>query len=143
MAIEKWVAAASLGMFCMFVAELASVSIFLKHPSYDIDPSSQVREFISISGAPALILAGSSYLLARRYGSRLCGSLIIAGGIVTIIGMYYVSTVLVPNINPVYLVSELSITPTLFMAISIPVMVVGGLLFRIKSKPKRDYFFDR
>jgi len=57
--------------------------------------------------------------------------------------MYYVSTVLVPLINPVYLVSELSITPTLFMAISIPVVVVGGLLFRIKPKPKRDYFFDR
>lgn len=143
MAIEKWVAAASLGMFCMFVAELASISIFLKHPSYDIDPSSQMREFISISGAPALILTGISYLLARRYGSRLCGSLIIAGGIVTIVGMYYVSTVLVPNIPPVYLVSELSITPTLFMAVSIPVMVVGGLLFRSKLKPKRDYFFDR
>jgi hypothetical protein len=142
-AIEKWVAAASLGMFCMFVAELASISIFLKHPSYDIDPSSQMREFISISGAPALVLAGTSYLLARRYGSRLCGSLIIAGGIVTIVGMYYVSTVLVPNIPPVYLVSELSITPTLFMAVSIPVMVVGSLLFRSKSKPKRDYFFDR
>ena len=143
MAIEKWVAAASLGMFCMFVAELASISIFLKHPSYDIDPSSQMREFISISGAPALILTGISYLLARRYGSRLCGALIIAGGIVTIVGMYYVSTVLVSNIPPVYLVSELSITPTLFIAVSIPVMIVGGLLFRSKPKPKRDYFFDR
>jgi hypothetical protein len=142
-AIEKWVAAASLGMFIMFVAELASISIFLKHPSYDIDPSSQMREFISISGAPALILVGSSYLLARRYGSRLCGSLIIAGGIVTIVGMYYVSTVLVPIIPPVYLVSELSITPTLFMTVSIPVIIVGGLLFRSKPKPKRDYFFDR
>ena len=143
MAIEKWVAAASFGMFCMFVAELVSISIFLKHPSYDIDPSSQMREFISISGAPALVLAGSSYLLARRYGSRLCGSLIIAEGIVTIIGMYYVNTVLVPNISPVYLVSELSITPILFMGVSVPVMVVGGLLFKIKPKPKRDYFFDR
>ena len=143
MAIEKWVAAASLGMFCMFVAELASISIFLKHPSYDIDPSSQMREFISISGAPALILAGSSFLLARRYGSRLCGSLIIAGGIVTIVGMYYISTELVPAISPVYLVSELSITPTLFMVVSIPVMVVGGLLFKTKPKPKKDYFFDR
>lgn len=143
MAIEKWVAAASLGMFIMFVAELASISIFLKHPSYDIDPSSQMREFISISGAPALILAGSSFLLARRYGSRLCGSLIIAGGIVTIVGMYYVSTMLVPNVPPAYLVSELSITPTLFMVISIPVIIIGSLLFKSKPKPKRDYFFDR
>lgn len=143
MAIERWIAAASLGMFMMFVAELVSISVFLNHPSHDIDPSSQMREFISISGAPALILAGSSFLLARRYGSRLSGSLIIAGGIVTIVGMYYVNTVLIPNVPPVYLVSELSITPTLFMAVSIPVMVVGGLLFRLKPKPKRDYFFDR
>ena len=143
MAIERWIAAASLGMFMMFVAELISISIFLNHPSHDIDPSSQMREFISISGAPALILAGSSFLLARRYGSRLCGSLIIAGGIVTIVGMYYVNTVLIPKVPLAYLVSELSITPTLFMAVSIPVMVVGGLLFRLKPKPKRDYFFDR
>jgi hypothetical protein len=142
-AIERWIAAASLGMFMMFVAEMVSISVFLNHPSHDIDPSSQIREFISISGAPALILAGSSFLLARRYGSRLCGSLIIAGGIVTIVGMYYVNTMLIPNVPPAYLVPELSITPTLFMAVSIPVMVVGGLLFRLKPKPKRDYFFDR
>jgi hypothetical protein len=142
-AIEKWIAAASLGMFIMFVAELVSISIFLSHPSHDIDPSSQTREFISISGAPALILAGFSFLLARRYGSRLCGSLIIAGGIVTIVGMYYVNMILVPKISPAYLVPELSITPTLFMGVSIPVMIVGGLLFRLKPTPKRDYFFDR
>ncbi len=127
----------------MFVAEMVSISVFLNHPSHDIDPSSQMREFISISGAPALILTGSSFLLARRYGSRLCGSLIIAGGIVTIVGMYYVNTMLIPNVPLAYLVPELSITPTLFMAVSIPVMVIGGLLFRLKPKPKRDYFFDR
>jgi hypothetical protein len=143
-AIEKWIAAASLGMFVMFVAETASLSIFLTpRPSYEIDPSSQMREFISISGAPALILAGFSFLLARRYGSRLCGSLIIGGGTVTIVGMYYVNAMLVPKISLAYLVPELSITPTLFMAVSIPVMIVGSLLFRVKPKPKRDYFFDR
>jgi hypothetical protein len=142
-AIERWIAAASLGLFILFVAELASISIFLAHPSYDIDPSSMMREFISINGAPALILVGSSFLLARRYGSRLCGSLIIAGGIVTLVGMYYVNTILIPKVPLANLVSELSITPILFMALSMPVMVVGGLLFRIKPMPKRDYFFDR
>jgi len=141
-AIEKWIAGASLGLFIMFVAEMISISVFLISPSHDIDPSSQIREFISISGAPAFILAGSSFLLSRRYGSRLNGSLIIAGGIVTLVGMYYVST-LVRHISDAYLVTELTITPTLFMAASIPTMVVGGLLFRVKPKPKRDYFFDR
>ncbi len=142
MAIEKWIAGASLGLFIMFVAEMISISVFLIHPSHDIDPSSQIREFISISGAPAFILAGSSFLLSRRYGSRLNGSIIIAGGIVTLVGMYYVGT-LVPHIADAYLVPELTSTPTLFMVSSIPTMIVGGLLFRVKPKPKRDYFFDR
>lgn len=142
MAVERWVAAASLGMFVLFAAEMISIAHFLKNPSYDVDPSSMVREFISISGVPALILAGSSFLLARRYGSILCGSLIVAGGVATLIGMNYVNT-LVPQIAPAYLVEELSITPTLFMVVSVPVMIVGGLLFRLKPRPKRDYFFDR
>jgi hypothetical protein len=140
-AIEKWIATASLGLFMMFIAQMISISIFLSHPSHDIDPSSQIREFISISGAPALILSGSSFLLARRYGSRFCGSLIIAGGTVTLVWMNYVNTLLL-HVPPAYVVPELSITPTLFMAVSIPTMVVGGLLFRLKPRPKRDYFFD-
>lgn len=142
MAIERWIAAASLGLFIMFVAQLISISDFLSHPSYDIDPSSLIREFISISAAPALILAGSSFLLSRRYGSRLSGSIIITGGIVTLAGMYYVNT-LIPRIPDAYVVPELTTVPTLFMAVSIPVMVIGGLLFRLKPRPKRDYFFDR
>ena len=142
MAVEKWIAAASLGLFIMFVAQMISIEIFLSHPSYDIDPSSLIREFISISAAPALILAGSSFMLSRRYGSRLNGSIIIVGGLVTLGGMYYVTT-LSPHIPISYLVPELIIAPTIFMAVSIPTMVIGGLLFRLKPKPKRDYFFDR
>lgn len=142
MAVEKWVAAASFAMFALFVAELISVSHFLKNPSYDIDPSSSVLEFISISGAPALVLAGSSFLLARKYGSILCGSLIIAGGVVTLIGMDYVNT-MIPLIAPAYVVPELALTPTVFMGVSIPVIITGGLLFRLKPRPKRDYVFDR
>ncbi|TLX84803.1 MAG: hypothetical protein E6K98_01670 [Thaumarchaeota archaeon] len=142
MAIERWIAAASLGLFIMFVAQIISIADFLNHPSYDIDPSSLIREFISISAAPALILTGSTFLLSRRYGSRLNGSMIIAGGIVTLAGMYYVNT-LIPRIPNAYVVPELTTIPTLFMAVSIPVMIVGGLLFRLKPRPKRDYFFDR
>ncbi len=142
MAVEQWVALASLGMFVLFAAQLISISIFLQNPSYDIDPSSTMREFLSISGGPALILAGSSFLLARRYGSRLCGSLILAGGIVTLIGMNYVNG-MIPHIKPQYVVQELQLVPTIFIVVSIPVMAVGGLLFRLKPKPKRDYIFDR
>lgn len=142
MALEKWVAVASFVMFALFAAELISISHFLKNPSYDIDPSSSILEFISISGAPALILAGSSFLLARAYGSIFCGSLIVAGGAVMLIGMIYVNT-MIPQIPVAYVVPELSLTPTIFIGVSIPVMITGGLLFRLKPRPKRDYFFDR
>ncbi len=142
MAVEQWIALASLGMFVLFTAQIISISHFLENPSYDIDPSSTMREFLSISGGPALIMAGSSFLLARRYGSRLCGSLIIAGGLVTLIGMNYVNT-LVPHIKPEYLVQELQLVPTIFMGVSIPVIIVGALLFRLKPRPQKDYVFDR
>lgn len=142
MAIEKWISVASLGLFIMFVAQMISISVYLTHPSHDIDPSSQIKEFISISIAPAIILAGSSYVLGRRYGSRLAGSLIISGGIITIIGMYYV-TILIQQIQDAYLVPELTVGPFVFIATSIPVIIIGSLLFRLKPMPKRDYFFDR
>ncbi len=142
MAIERWVAAASLGLFVMFVAQMISICVYLTHPSHDIDPSSQIREFISISVAPALVLAGSSFVLARRYGSRLVGSLLITGGIVTIVGMYYVNT-LILQIIPAYVVPELTASPIVFTISSIPVIAIGVLLFRLKPMPKRDYLFDR
>lgn len=142
MAIERWVAVASLGLFVMFVAQMISISVYLVHPSHDIDPSSEIREFISISVAPALVLAGSSFVLARRYGSRLVGSLLITGGMVTIVGMYYVNT-LILKILPAYVVPELTASPMVFTISSIPVIAIGVLLFRLKSMPKRDYLFDR
>ncbi|MDE1832268.1 MAG: hypothetical protein KGI02_07860 [Thaumarchaeota archaeon] len=142
MAIERWVAVASLGLFVMFVAQMISISVYLEHPSHDIDPSSEIREFISISVAPALVLAGSSFVLARRYGSRLVGSLLITGGIVTIVGMYYVN-MLILKIIPAYVVPELTASPVVFAISSIPVIAIGVLLFRVKPVPKRDYLFDR
>ncbi len=142
MAIEKWIGAASLGLFIMFVGEILSIFNFLIQPSQEIEAGPKILEFISIGIAPALILAGSSYMMSRRYGSRLIGSMIIAGGAVTLGGMYYANTLL-SHISQSYLVTEVTIIPPLFMAVSIPTMIVGGLLFRIKPKPKKDYFFDR
>ncbi len=142
MAIERWISVASLGLYIMFAAQMISISIYLTHPSEDIDPSSEVKEFISIGIAPAIVLTGSAFMMGRRYGSRFIGSVIIAGGIITIIGMYYV-TILIKQIPVVYLVPELTIGPFVFIATSIPVMIIGALLFRLKPMPKRDYFFDR
>ena len=139
MAIEKWVAAASLGLFIMFVAEILTVFNYLINPSQEIQPGGKILQFISIGAAPAVILAGTAFLLSRRYGSRSIAAMIIAGGAILLVGMYYANTLLL-QISKSYLVTEVTITPPLFMAISIPIMIVGVILFRIKPKPKKQYF---
>jgi hypothetical protein len=149
-AIEKWVGGASLAWFILFIGEILSMFNFLAHHTAqeieDLLPSLQggpeMLEFISIGIGPALILAGLSYLLSRRYGSRLVGSMIVAGGAILLGGMYYANTLL-STISASYLVTEVKLSPPIFMAVSIPVMIIGGLLFKTKPKPKKDYFFDR
>ncbi len=146
MAIEKWVGGASVIWFILFVAEILSLFNFLAHAQssdiqgFEIGP--KMLEFISIGIGPALILAGLSYLLSRRYGSRLIGSMVIADGAILLGGMYYASTLL-SALNPIFLVTEVTLCPPIFMAVSIPVMIFGALLFKTKPKPKKDYFFDR
>ena len=146
MAIEKWVGGASIIWFILFVAEILSLFTFLAHaqPSdiqgFEIGP--KMLEFISIGIGPALILAGLSYLLSKRYGSRLIGAMVVADGAILLGGMYYANTLL-STLNPIYLITEVTLCPPIFMAVSIPVMIFGGLLFKTKPKPKKDYFFDR
>jgi len=139
MAIEKWVAAASLGLFVMFVAEIITIFNFLSNPTQEIQPGGKILQYISIGVAPAVILAGTSYLLSRRFGSRFIGSMIIAGGAILLAGMY-LANIMVAKIPSQYLVTEVTVTPPLFMAVSIPVMIVGALLFRLKPKPKKIYY---
>ncbi|MBI3841675.1 MAG: hypothetical protein HY295_00775 [Thaumarchaeota archaeon] len=140
MAIEKWIAAASLGLFVMFVAEILTIFHYLINPSQEIEPGTKILEYISISVAPAVILAGISFLMSKRYGSKPIGTMIMIGGVVLLGGMYYANTLL-PQISKSYLVTEVTLTPQIFMAVSIPVMIVGAILFRIKkTRPKKEYF---
>ena len=139
MAIEKWVGAASLGLFVMFVAEILTIFNYLSNPSQEIQPGGKILEFISIGVAPAVVLAGTSYLLSRRFGSRLIGSMILSGGAILLAGMYIANN-MIANIPFQYVVTEVTVTPPLFMAVSVPVMIVGALLFRLKPKPKKIYY---
>ena len=83
-------------------------------------------------------MSGTSYMIARKFGSKQIGWLVIAGGIVLLVGMFYAS-IMLDNIDKEYYVFTVIITPPLFMAVSIPVMIVGALLFRIKKRSKK-YF---
>ena len=146
MGIEKWVAGVSLALFFMFIGEMISIYVFMTDVpedfefglSFDADP--KILQFISIGVAPASVMAGLSYLLARRYGSKPIGYLIIAGGVVMIIGMAY-CYYLVDKIAEPYMSDTVTYTPIVFMILSIPVMLVGASLLKIKKKrQKKEYF---
>ena len=146
MAIEKWLAVTSLGLFAMFAGEMISVYNFMTDVpesiafsiKFDADP--KIFQFISIGAAPAGILAAVPYIMTRRYGSKPIGGLIVAGGAIMLIGMF-VSYSLVDKIDDVYITDVVKYTPVLFMVLSVPVIAVGAYLTKEKKRrPKKEFF---
>jgi len=146
MAIEKWLAVTSLGLFAMFAGEMISIYYFMTDVpealefsiTFDADP--KIFQFISIGAAPAGILAAVPYIMTKRYGSKSIGGLIIAGGVVMFIGMV-VSYSLVDKIDDVYITDVVKFSPVLFMIMSAPVIAVGAYLSKEKKKrPKKEFF---
>ena len=134
-----YIAMASIGLYAMFVGEIISIFHFMSEQTFmTFEPESKILQFISIGVAPGVIMSGTSYMMARKFGSKQIGRLVIAGGIVLLVGMSYAYTML-DSIDKDYHVFTVIITPLLFMVVSIPIIIVGGLLFRIKKRPKR-YF---
>tara|TARA_B100001750_G_scaffold205668_1_gene182843 strand:+ start:44 stop:469 length:426 start_codon:yes stop_codon:yes gene_type:complete len=134
-----YIAMAGIGLYAMFVGEIISIFHFMSDPiEIVIEPASKVLQFISIGVAPGVIMSGTAYMIGRKFGSKQLGWLVIAGGIVLLVGMSYAYTML-DGIDKEYQVFTVMITPPLFMIVSIPVMVVGALLFRLKKRPKK-YF---
>ena len=134
-----YIAMAGIGLYAMFVGEIISIFNFMGEQTFmTFEPESKILQFISIGVAPGVIMSGTSYLMARKFGSKQIGRLVIAGGIVLLVGMSYAYTML-DSIDKDYHVFTVIITPPLFMVVSIPIIIVGGLLFRIKKRPKR-YF---
>ena len=83
-------------------------------------------------------MSGTSYMIARKFGSKQIGWLVIAGGIVLLVGMSY-AYMMLDSIDKDYHVFTVVITPPLFIVVSISVIIVGALLFRIKKR-SRKYF---
>lgn len=146
MGIEKWIAATSLALFLMFIGEMISIYLFMTNvpddflfgKDFEADP--KILQFISIGVAPAGILAGLSYLMSKRYGSKITGYLIISGGVVLAIGMVYCYS-LIDKIESIYMTDSVVFVPVLFMVLSIPVVIVGASLLKTKKKrPKKEYF---
>ena len=133
-----YIAMAGIGLYVMFVGEIISIFNYMSNPEIAIEPASKVLQFISIGVAPGVVMSGTAYMIARKFGSKQIGWLVIAGGIVLLVGMLYAYTML-DDIPKDYQVFTVMITPPLFVLVSIPIMVVGALLFRLKKRPKK-YF---
>ena len=134
-----YIAMAGIGLYAIFVGEIVSIFHFMSEQTFEtFEPASKMLQFISIGAAPAVIMSGTSYLIARKYGSKQIGWLVIAGGIVLLVGMSYAYTML-DSIDKDYQVFTVIITPPLFIVVSIPVMIVGALLLKTKKRLKR-YF---
>ena len=136
-----YIAIAGIGLYAIFVGEIISIFHFMSEQTQTFatfEPESKILQFISIGVAPAVIMSGTSYMLARKFGSKQIGWLIITGGIVLLVGMSYAYTML-DSIDKDYQAFTVIITPPLFIVVSIPVMVVGALLFKTKKRLK-EYF---
>ena len=143
-----YIAMAGIGLYAIFVGEMVSIFNYMLEPSEQalqdgfikppVEQAGKILQFISIGVAPGLVMTATSYMLARKFGSKQIGWLIIAGGLVLLIGMFYANT-MIDGIEKDLRVFTVTITPPLFMAVSIPMIVVGALLFRIKKRPKK-YF---
>ena len=138
MAMEKYIAIAGIALCVMFVGMIITIFQFMNEPTIEIHPAEKVLQFISMSIAPATVMFGTSFMLARKFGSRQIGSLIITGGMIVLVGMFVANT-LIDDIDKSYRVYTVTITPPLFMLVSIPIMIFGALLFRLKKRPKK-YF---
>ena len=143
MAVEKYIAAAGLGLFIMFSGEIITIYNFmqgepLQAGSFILEPDPKILQFISIGAAPAFIMVGVAFIMARRLGSKPIGFMIIAGGAVMLGGMAFAHS-LIDGIDPAYESELVPIITPLFMIVSIPVIVIGAMLLKIKhQKPKKD-----
>ena len=146
MATETWLGIISIALFAMFAGEMILVYNFMIGipeddsflGAFSADP--KLFQFISIGVAPAGILAGIAFIMSKRYGSKRIGGMIIAGGIILLVGMYVCYSMLI-RIDDKFITDSVRYLPILFTVLSFPIMGVGAYLTKQKKKrPKKEYF---
>ena len=146
MALEKYMAIAGLVLSIFFVAEVLTLFNFMIDPSdndsFGFEAGPKLYQFISLSIAPATIMMGVSFVLSKRYGSKLNGMLIIISGIIVLVGMIYANT-MIEDLKPSLVDSTVEMVPFIFMGVSIPIIVVGARLLKTRPRrPKKNYLED-
>lgn len=146
MGAEVWLAAASMGLFAMFVGEILIIYDYMQEAPEDLefgtifkDPDAKILQYISIGAAPASVMAAVSFILSKKRGSWKVGMLIIGGGVILLAGMAFCYTYQ-GDIYFEYVTTAIEILPPLFMIVSIPVIIFGAILLRPRPhSPKRPY----
>ncbi|HEX2614327.1 MAG TPA: hypothetical protein VHL10_02460 [Nitrososphaera sp.] len=138
MKLETWTSIAALGLSVMFVTILLSFYNFLigpdgKGPDRVVDPGALLYQEIFISAVPCLVRAGFVFFNARTHGDKLAGLVLIAAGVVMIVGMA-VGTPMVPHIQRQYVVGGIDSVPYIFMAAGAGVVGAGGYLVAMSRK---------
>lgn len=132
---------ASLGLSIMLVALLLSLYNFLIGPDGDgpqrvVEPGSLLLQIIFISGAPGLVMAGFVFGMAKTYGTKVGGMLLLAAGVIMIAGMA-IGIDMLPRIDDQYLVGAMPYAPYFFMGAGAGVAAVGGYLLAISGRRAR------
>ena len=146
MALEKYLAIAGLGLSVFFVAEIITVFNFMANPSenleFGFEAAPKIFQFISLSIAPATIVFGVSFILSKRYGSKLNGILMITAGVIVLAGMIFAYT-MIEHIQEKLIDTSVESTPVIFMIVSIPIIFFGTRLLKTRPrKPKKKYLED-
>ena len=146
MALEKYLAIAGLALSVFFVAEIITVFNFMINPSdsaeFGFEAAPKIFQFISLSIAPAAIVFGVSFVLSKRYGSKLNGMLMITAGVIILAGMILAYT-MIEHVQEKLMDISVEITPVIFMIVSIPIIIFGVRLLKTRPrKPKKNYLED-
>ena len=146
MVLERYLAIAGFALSIFFVAEIITLFNFMINPSesadFGFEAAPKIFQFISLSIAPAAIVFGVSFVLSKRYGSKLNGMLMITAGVIILAGMIFAYT-MIEHIQEKLIDTSVESTPVIFMIVSIPFIIfVVRLLKTRPRKPKKNYLED-
>lgn len=135
--LGEWLSISILGLVILFIFISISFFNFLigpdsTGPRTTVEPSSAFIQIIFISIAPAIAL--SFFLNALSEGSKLSYILVIASGIILIMGITYVST-LTPLVDDIELPGWMMYAPTVFIIFG-GMMISIGVISYIKHKKR-------
>lgn len=127
--LETWLSFASLGLCVMYVALLLSFYTFLVGPSGNgpntvVDPVAVMVQIVSISGAPAIILAGIVFAMTRSSRSKGAGPTLIVAGLILITGLTSVRSI-IPKIPERMMISSFDPVNYAFIIAGITILLIG------------------